>query len=484
MVLIHGVGDPYAVSIGAEAMRGLAVAGGEAVAERSITITRPATYEQGWRVEAGQTPAVAIEFANGTHVLVPVVWSRLRYRALSPIARNPFDPFQTATLGLMQTCADAVGCIPYAAGRWKVALATLVACFIACFVVIPVALVFLFRVWFFSHVQWDAFLALPIFLTLAFIVRRYLKIFDLAGDVLHYVGSASAAREAQQMIVARINDLALRAPQARILLIGHSLGSVLAVESCLRLQTADRAFGRVALLTLGSPLARLARIFPGRIVAPTDAAATFRTSHRVQAWGNLWRDRDFVGRELYAGGDMFVERSLGDGYHWGMLESAALWEQVYAFISALEGNTLGALQGAWADDSIDEAERREARETLELLKRARQAAEFTAFCGFCALVAMIANRAQLGITPTLAIPFYALLALSIVPVALAAVRVYPGWIVDIKSPRKLLAELRLARNTCFELVRIGTFIVAVSACYFIAAWFLSGHSINVFGLGR
>lgn len=76
----------------------------------------------------------------------------------------------------------------------------------------------------------------------------------------------------------------------RIILSGHSQGSVLAAAAVWQLDPPTRR--RVALLTYGSPLERLyGRWFPAYFGPP--ALRSLR--HEVRAWGNLWRRTDPIG---------------------------------------------------------------------------------------------------------------------------------------------------------------------------------------------
>jgi hypothetical protein len=76
----------------------------------------------------------------------------------------------------------------------------------------------------------------------------------------------------------------------RLVLSGHSQGSVLAAAAAWQLAAAVR--GRLALLTYGSPLERLyGRWFPAHFGPPALAAL-----HRdVACWANLWRATDPIG---------------------------------------------------------------------------------------------------------------------------------------------------------------------------------------------
>ncbi|MFE2492650.1 hypothetical protein [Streptomyces scopuliridis] len=84
----------------------------------------------------------------------------------------------------------------------------------------------------------------------------------------------------------------------RLVLSGHSQGSVLAAAAVWQLRTATRH--RVALLTYGSPLERLyGRWFP----AYFGAEQLGQLSKEVHCWRNLWRSTDPIGGPVRVPGD-------------------------------------------------------------------------------------------------------------------------------------------------------------------------------------
>ncbi|GAA2422673.1 hypothetical protein [Streptomyces macrosporus] len=101
----------------------------------------------------------------------------------------------------------------------------------------------------------------------------------------------------------------------RLVISGHSQGSVLAAAAVWQLDPATR--GRVALLTYGSPLERLyGRWFPACFgPGPLNAL-----SREVDCWRNLWRRTDPIGGPVMVGGDdgPSVDREpLRDPLHYG-----------------------------------------------------------------------------------------------------------------------------------------------------------------------
>ncbi|MER5728779.1 hypothetical protein ABT084_10615 [Streptomyces sp. NPDC002138] len=94
----------------------------------------------------------------------------------------------------------------------------------------------------------------------------------------------------------------------RLVISGHSQGSVLAAAAVWQLPPAVRR--RVALLTYGSPLARLyGRWFPAYF-GPGPLTALHR---EVECWRNLWRATDPIGGPVLAGGERDVDRAVDRG---------------------------------------------------------------------------------------------------------------------------------------------------------------------------
>lgn len=88
-----------------------------------------------------------------------------------------------------------------------------------------------------------------------------------------------------------------RATGGRLVISGHSQGSVLAAAAAWQLTPADRR--RVALLTYGSPLERLyGRWFPAHF----GPAALSALHHDVACWRNLYRPTDPIGGPMRLSG--------------------------------------------------------------------------------------------------------------------------------------------------------------------------------------
>lgn len=104
----------------------------------------------------------------------------------------------------------------------------------------------------------------------------------------------------------------------RLVISGHSQGSVLAAAALLQLDTATRS--RVALLTYGSPLERLyGRWFP----AYFGPAALRVLRQGVAGWRNLWRATDPIGGPVVPGHEVGAPSGTDDAPPTGHAEGGA-----------------------------------------------------------------------------------------------------------------------------------------------------------------
>ncbi|MEU0098363.1 hypothetical protein [Streptomyces sp. NPDC006267] len=98
------------------------------------------------------------------------------------------------------------------------------------------------------------------------------------------------AERAVPDLTSRMSAWTATTPRGRLVISGHSQGSVLAASAVWQLPDATRR--RVALLTYGSPLERLyGRWFPAYF-GPEPLLGLHRSVH---CWRNLWRDTDPIG---------------------------------------------------------------------------------------------------------------------------------------------------------------------------------------------
>ncbi|MFD4005352.1 hypothetical protein [Streptomyces rubiginosohelvolus] len=106
------------------------------------------------------------------------------------------------------------------------------------------------------------------------------------------------AERAVPDLASRMSAWTSTTPRGRLVISGHSQGSVLAASAVWQLPDATRP--RVALLTYGSPLERLyGRWFPAYF-GPGPLLGLHRSVH---CWRNLWRATDPIGGPVHIGAD-------------------------------------------------------------------------------------------------------------------------------------------------------------------------------------
>jgi hypothetical protein len=135
---------------------------------------------------------------------------------------------------------------------------------------------------------------------LSHMLERPLK---LARDVFNYIGDADQRASIQSALDARLAPIT---DNAEVILIGHSLGSVIALDS-LSNSLAWSRFARVSLITAGSPIRRLfQRFFPGLFFPASMPACFDHLCRRVRLakWINVYRagflHGDPIGQALFS----------------------------------------------------------------------------------------------------------------------------------------------------------------------------------------
>lgn len=122
----------------------------------------------------------------------------------------------------------------------------------------------------------------------------------LAADVTRYLGDAHYRASVRGGLVDLLAaGLAQHPGEVRVVVVGHSLGSVIAVDALLTLPSPSPASAGRLLVTMGSPLELLlARFFAGWWPPPTELLERGRRARRIDAWLNVHRKRDPIGRAL------------------------------------------------------------------------------------------------------------------------------------------------------------------------------------------
>jgi hypothetical protein len=134
---------------------------------------------------------------------------------------------------------------------------------------------------------------------------------NLLRDVVHYLGTGTGGhplsdREATRRALATaIKDLRDLATVARVVIVCHSLGSVVVADWLLNVTPAGEP-GRtvpIDLVTAGSPIRRLiVRLLPHRLPKPRELRRQLATGPLpVVRWFNVYRPLDFVGTRLLSG---------------------------------------------------------------------------------------------------------------------------------------------------------------------------------------
>jgi len=149
---------------------------------------------------------------------------------------------------------------------------------------------------------------------------------DFAFDVLHYGGNQKHRTSLIEALTANIRWVHTQAPNATIVLVGHSLGTVAAAQTLASLSACEAWLNQVVLVTLGSPLNYIGRAFwrvipSARELADTICAANVR-------WVNLWRRSDPIGKRLDIGESGTVQYCLGKGGHMDYWSGPGVWRAV------------------------------------------------------------------------------------------------------------------------------------------------------------
>lgn len=382
-VVVHGVGDHSASEILKEAEQHLAAAGaltrrlklsGLPKPEES-NLAPPASnetlYQQGLEVEIGQSK----------HVILPIVWSRFRLRGLTSTDRLPsqmgFHVLSVGAPALILLCLDSLRCVPRARALWKIAAAGLAVAVAGLIAVITWGAFYLtvhLPLWLgvagTPDFDWyDPGILIGAFVALGWMLKRAATLLDFVGDVACYVGRDRIRDSLQSTVSTMVQAVAAMAPDARVLVIGHSLGSVLVSHALLKLPTSYAGSDRTILVSLGSPLRMMARLFPRHVLTPATLLDRFDETRQVTFWANLWRDGDVIGRSL----DLSTRRptaeiSLGAGGHQNYWADGRLWDRISELLQATERRNIPAIRERWRPTPLAPDETWEISRRLKELK--------------------------------------------------------------------------------------------------------------------
>jgi len=361
-LVVHGVGDHTPAEIMESASAGYLKISPESARLSYAEITEFPLPDGATGIQR----SLQIEAGGHIHVVLPIVWSDLRQRASHatrpPIVR-PLDIgglIGQAFAPIICTWFDLLRCMGKAGSwGWRLALGAANIAFVIFSCVCFAGLIWLAATvfnWFGFHSRSEYHWHYGVLLVLGLLaVRQIVKYlapaFDFVADVVAYVARSQRRREIESALFQIVVAVAKRAPDAKILLIGHSLGSVLTSHVALQLKEETR--GRIILVTLGSPLRLMSRVFPLQIHSPDKIEKEFGRTGAVVFWANLWRDCDFIGRELIPSeSTRFAEKSLGNGPHWNMWSDARLWEAVISVVRSTMTNDFSTIKAEWGNVAV------------------------------------------------------------------------------------------------------------------------------------
>jgi hypothetical protein len=161
---------------------------------------------------------------------------------------------------------------------------------------------------------------------LCVLVMGFHWLLDFGFDVLHYGGNEKHRTSLIEALSKSIRWFHAQAPNAAIVVVGHSLGSVIAAQSIASMSAGDSWLSQVVLVTLGSPLNYINRVFPKSVQRVREFADVLRAAH--VRWINLWRRSDPIGKVLDIGDFETVQYCVGPGGHLDYWSGGVVWKAV------------------------------------------------------------------------------------------------------------------------------------------------------------
>jgi hypothetical protein len=120
------------------------------------------------------------------------------------------------------------------------------------------------------------------------------------ADVFRYIGVPLYAARLQEGFVAEFRRVT--EDRHHVILLTHSLGSVIAVDALRAHGDLSRNLRRLELVTMGSPLKRFfSTLFPDIFAAPEDLYAALAAHIPNFNWVNVYRPLDYIGARLSCG---------------------------------------------------------------------------------------------------------------------------------------------------------------------------------------
>jgi hypothetical protein len=130
------------------------------------------------------------------------------------------------------------------------------------------------------------------------------------SDTFRYIGSETHRSRVQNLLTSKLEESTDDCDH--LIVLAHSLGSVIAVDTLLNSTSKLTSVSRVSLVTMGSPIRRLfSRFFPTMYLPISVIAPVLRTHLNQFTWINVYRTFDFVGTRLSDNESDVVEYDTG-----------------------------------------------------------------------------------------------------------------------------------------------------------------------------
>ncbi|MFQ5914884.1 MAG: hypothetical protein ACE5JS_17085 [Nitrospinota bacterium] len=457
VLLVHGVGDHFSEEMAASLQAAFSEKTGFPAPTASLEIGEFPQLEG----EPGPERGLELRLSNEKVLFFPLVWGRTRPRVASFLKLKHGNwlvniPGALFAAGIVNSnVAFAVG----RPGRWAWRLGLF--CFALVYTLGMLAFLKLLAhtigaLWAFAAMDWvKGLLAMVAWMVVFWGMAFWGSVVDIVGDVARY----AAFRVEREILIGNLSEIIRRMgrtlPDRRIIVAGHSLGSVLASQAVARLGENDFSRNQILLVTLGCPLRFMACVFDKDIENPNELAGAMAKKGRVAAWMNFWRDGDFIGRSLgVSQSGFFFEKTLGDGPHWNMWSDLNLWGAIKKFIDGAASRR-GVDGGDWALSGISTKEAAESRRLWNRIKAVEKIFIF-GFLAFAAEVNLRFWRAEMGV-PLLV--FVSSLVLGVYLGVGAGMAMYGKYqfLMPI-SDREKLGAMRLWNFVCLSLLAGGVFL--------------------------
>jgi len=384
-IVLHGIGDPTTADILDQAQRGLHSAFARdsqfcevdrrglqklplAFSRNSYEVERAAFEELPSLDGINNSDALIVRTQRAVHIIIPVVWARLRKRAAPAFLGDVEGLVAFDLSGLWEIARDTLACARLGSGPvWKMGLKVaawlmyaLVILFVLACLLAAIAVMWGFRlvIWaavvsafpinstfmaYLADLVGDVISGIVFFTPLLLLfyygqarLGRVLPLYDLCGDVAFYVKNAEQRAIVEGHLRQILESVTTSFSSADVLLVTHSLGSVVA-SHCLLKSGNSLAKAKLTLVTLGSPIRKMSRIFKSVVSCPEELVARYMVNSVPKRWVNLWRDFDIIGTSLFKRAPGLVsEKSLGIGGHRNYWSDARLWYEMAELLQSVE----------------------------------------------------------------------------------------------------------------------------------------------------